>query len=890
VLNRTQYLKCALAAGSILSSAAAGQAWAQTSPPAPAAPAPAPGSSGGATGLQEVVVTATRQSNTANKVALSIAAVTQQTLDEQGLKTATDLVRVVPGLNVAGATNGVATFSIRGVVASVGAATTGVYLDDTSLSKRANTGIFQNNGAPAPLLFDLERVEVLKGPQGTLYGGSSEGGTVRYITPTPSLTTYSGMARAEVNNVQGGGWGDEFGVAVGGPLVQDKLGFRFSLMERKTAGWIDVYSPYDNSKLGTDVNGRTDYALRGAMLWQANERFSAEASAYTTFGMAQAEPQYGSATAVYAPNGQHISANQTFTTPQTCFNTTQLNVTGRPPVAQVACPAAGQPTPSGVFVRQAYTYGPFKQLNKDQAFSIVGQSRIENPQASNNLQVGSLTLNYNFDNFNLKSITSVLNDGQGYYGAGSEDPGNSQSTIQDPTHQSFPLFNYPGPTGLAGDYTGGFTGRNDRTSLQQEIRLSSPATSRPFSWVAGAFLNDSWTHIRYYYPGDDDAPYQQFWGVTAATRYGVDRTGTSQAFLNARINDKEVAGFADLNWWLTNQFKLTAGVRVSHVELDYYQVAYGQFDQRGPTDPQSITNGQAKATPVTPKFGAEYDFTPNDLVYFTAAEGFRAGGVNPQVSEAFCAVGLAQAGITSSQVPAAYGPDSVWSYELGGKFRLLDNTLQLNGALYRIDWSMVQATIPLSCGFNFVMNGGAARSQGVDFQSQYRPIPPLVLGLNFSYTDAKYINGVAGPNPQPGIKPSINPGDGFSIPPWQVSASAEYTHDIVNNMNGYLRLDYQYQGAYQNGASYGTSSYDYFTRGVPVVTYVNGRLGVRVKGFDVNIYANNLLDARAQIGNAGNGKIGCSDYYCNQYITYTPFVSQAYQQPRTVGLQLNYRF
>ena len=55
----------------------------------------------------------------------------------------------------------------------------------------------QNNGAPLPLLFDLERVEVLKGPQGTLYGGSSQGGTIRFITPTPSLTTYSGLMRAE---------------------------------------------------------------------------------------------------------------------------------------------------------------------------------------------------------------------------------------------------------------------------------------------------------------------------------------------------------------------------------------------------------------------------------------------------------------------------------------------------------------------------------------------------------------------------------------------------------------------------------------------------------------------------------------------------------------------
>src|SRR6202012_5165972 len=149
--------------------------------------------------------------------------VTQRTLDQQGIKQTQDLTRVVPGLTMVGpaaAGNGTssATFSIRGVVAPVGAATTGVYLDDVSLSKRANSGVAQNNGAPLPVMYDLDRVEVLKGPQGTLYGGSSEGGTVRFIPSDPSLTNYSGSARVEGKTVNLGGWGGEVGAAMGGPL------------------------------------------------------------------------------------------------------------------------------------------------------------------------------------------------------------------------------------------------------------------------------------------------------------------------------------------------------------------------------------------------------------------------------------------------------------------------------------------------------------------------------------------------------------------------------------------------------------------------------------------------------------------------------------------------
>ena len=95
----------------------------------------------------------------------------------------------------------------------------------------------QNNGVIAPLLYDLARVEVLKGPQGTLFGGSSEGGTVRFITPLPSLTEYSGTARAEGTTMGSRSeLSNEVAAAFGGPLVQDKLGFRVSGIRRQTGG------------------------------------------------------------------------------------------------------------------------------------------------------------------------------------------------------------------------------------------------------------------------------------------------------------------------------------------------------------------------------------------------------------------------------------------------------------------------------------------------------------------------------------------------------------------------------------------------------------------------------------------------------------------------------
>src|SRR5689334_5893423 len=106
--------------------------------------------------LQEVTVTATRQVETVNRVPLSIQAVTQENLDQQGIKTSADLVRAVPGLSTVANPGGAQqTFSIRGIVGGTGAATTSVYLDDTNLTKRANGGVAQNNGVVAPLLYDL---------------------------------------------------------------------------------------------------------------------------------------------------------------------------------------------------------------------------------------------------------------------------------------------------------------------------------------------------------------------------------------------------------------------------------------------------------------------------------------------------------------------------------------------------------------------------------------------------------------------------------------------------------------------------------------------------------------------------------------------------------------
>ena len=222
--------------------------------------------------LGEVVVTATRQADTVNRVPLSVTAVTQASIDKAGVKNLEELSRTVPSVTLRKSSEGSPSIAIRGLSSTLGAPTTAVYLDDTPLQKRDIPGATTGNGTPLPALFDLERVEILRGPQGTLFGGSAEGGAIRFITPAPSLTKYSVYARTEASAMKGGDPSYEAGLAVGGPIIQDKLGFRASVWGREGGGYMDHVSIYDAHEVASNTNNTVSQAVRGALTWAASDR------------------------------------------------------------------------------------------------------------------------------------------------------------------------------------------------------------------------------------------------------------------------------------------------------------------------------------------------------------------------------------------------------------------------------------------------------------------------------------------------------------------------------------------------------------------------------------------------------------------------------------------
>ncbi len=220
--------------------------------------------------LQEITVTATRREESLEKVPVSISALSQSDLNEGGIKSIDDIASITPGLQLAApygsAFPSLTTIAIRGLNTLSGASLVGVYVDDTPVAVRlsANT----NFGTPYPALFDLNRVEVERGPQGTLFGAGSEAGTVRFITNQPSLTSFSGFAHTELAMTEGGTRSYETGAAAGGPIVEDTLGFRVSLWDRHDGGYVDRIDPITGADVAPNDNQDDKLAIRAALGFQ----------------------------------------------------------------------------------------------------------------------------------------------------------------------------------------------------------------------------------------------------------------------------------------------------------------------------------------------------------------------------------------------------------------------------------------------------------------------------------------------------------------------------------------------------------------------------------------------------------------------------------------------
>lgn len=845
--------------------------------------------------IQEITVTAARQgAEPISRVPMSITAQTQKDLDQLDIKTGQDLSRVVPALNIGPTGPAGTNISIRGITSSNGAATTGIYLDDSALQTRTLVGIVTGGGVFLPQLFDLERVEVLKGPQGTLYGGSSEGGTVRFITPEPSLTQYSGYAKAEANTINYGGPGGEFGAAFGGPIVNDTIGFRASAWGRKIGGWIDHVDWRDaSSTVASDTNSEVQQAYRVALKIAPTDSLTITPAFY-----------YGSdrkkdSDSFYLPI-------PSFTTP--AFGT--LVSTGRPianggllpagytPSGATACPNTGTvqcytnvPGYNGqpVFIHPEHTY-PALNLGKYETIvntmagdDYTGEIDPQESPRNSSLFLPSLALEWRPGAVVVKSITSYVHD---------ETTGNFSLSAQEiPNTTATAGYSYlvqsPYIFDLATPFVGSYYYNAHRNGISEELRVASPSSQSRLSWQAGIYFNDAHTLSQTFAPENRSdlqlalfGHPQNTTGVSAA-----EIASNNQVSTNQWLEELQMAVFAEAGFRVTDKLKLTGGVRVSREEIDYTSTQWGLIYLRSATNP-IVTAGDVVEKPVTPKFSVSYQLTENDMVYASAAKGYRAGGVQGQASPVQCAADLQALGITST--PSYYGSDSVWSYEAGVKSSGWNGKVHVAASGFYISWDKPQTpyTLP-TCVFNYITNIGKAVSDGFDLQTELRPLPGLTLNLAMAYTDARYTQQITASTG------ALLVADGqpfVGIPNWTGNAGGRYDLPLGADSTAYFQANVQYTGRYRNSGGPGTPSYSPDHLETPAMTNVTARLGVQWKQYDVSLFADNLFNEDTLIANTLGNRYGCRNTDCSVYGSYYQDVKGTTYRPRTIGITASYRY
>ena len=230
----------------------------------PSAEATAAGTQGDGPNDGAIVITAQKREERLQDVPISISVVSGEQMVESGASQLSDYAAYVPGLQVDNAGSpGRSTLSLRGVAPIGPSATVGIYLDDAPVG---SSGIY-NRGQVFTLdlmPYDIQRLEVLRGPQGTLYGASSIGGLLKYVTVQPDLNDISGRAGAELFDIaHGGGLGWSVNARINVPLVEDALAVSGSFSRRRTPGYIDNILSGEE-----DVNDAVQEGGRAALLWR----------------------------------------------------------------------------------------------------------------------------------------------------------------------------------------------------------------------------------------------------------------------------------------------------------------------------------------------------------------------------------------------------------------------------------------------------------------------------------------------------------------------------------------------------------------------------------------------------------------------------------------------
>jgi iron complex outermembrane recepter protein len=774
-------------------------------------------------GIPEIVVTATRRSELLSKVPISVSAYTQEALDARGVKDFSDLVRFTPGVTLDA--NGTNNISIRGISSSAGAGTTAIYIDDTPIQMRALS--FYSDDA-LPKTFDLERVEVLRGPQGTLFGAGAEGGAVRYIMAQPNMHQASLYSRNEISFTQSGAPSYETGVAYGAPIVDNELGFRASLWYRHDGGWIDRIDPFTHDTAQENANFSNDVVARLAAKWAVNDSVTVTPS----------------------------------------FLYENLNVND----LTAYWPVLSNPN------SDSYKNGDPERLPEPDRFYLPAL-KIE---AELGGDVSLISNTSYFHRYNLSGYSGT-DYNLSYY-----QTFNNTMPIQPPSH--YPLIDGTGPHLPASlqNYRAPATVTNQLQTVAQEIRLQSDNPKADFIWTAGLFYSrNRQTSVEEIYDPMLNTLLPALFGpgFNALSVFGENLLSNGDSFDAYNFSrDRQLAVFGEVTYSLTDQLKATAGLRYSKVDVDFQNLVDGpqNFGSSG-------GSGQEHEKPVTPKFSLSYQLNPDNLFYATYAKGFRIGGANAPIPSS-CAQDLSNLGLAAA--PASYDSDKVNSYEVGAKNKITDHWRIASSLYYIKWHGIQQQIFLPICGFQFTANSGDAESKGGDVQLEFAPTSSLSFDLAVGHTDAKYTQDVyIGTTASLLVAAKGDAIEGASVtpsPPWTVSLGAQYDFVALDH-KAFVRLDYQYQG-HSNVATASedprTAIFDQFAYTPSATNFVSLRAGATVSHWSVSGFVDNLFDAHPESPPSADPHTGQDPNNANPP---SVLIRSYTVRPRTIGITASYR-
>jgi iron complex outermembrane receptor protein len=816
---------------------------------AAAAPAPAGNDS-------EIVVTALKRATSIQQTPIAITAVSADTLNRQNITDSQGLGRISPSLVINESSNGGSRVIIRNLYAT-GEPLVGLYYDEVPLSGTGGVSNDAGSSLPGLRLFDVERAEVLRGPQGTLYGASAMGGTIRIIMNKPEMSRFDGAVDGQLTTSahSGGAASGQMNGMINIPIIDGILSVRTSGFYERTSGFVD------NSLLGTNnINGSKSYGGRMIVRFKPTDHITFDLmSVYQDKQGARSDWNYTE----YQLGGQKYDQSLLIQQPQNdrlkLFSGTLNWDMGFATLTAV-----------GAYSDRLLQY-KFDYTSYFDRYETVNNSR-------------GLVAPYTGSPTAIPGYALFLNDCNSGYYAGS-------TSCDGPGYQK--LVNGYGNLST-------YQPQTNKTSTE-EIRLADDR--HRFKWTVGFYhsfrTNFTESLLNETDPNTGLQDYPSGYPVGNTYIVGVANNG-----LDRTINDKleQTAGFGEATWDITNKLSITGGLRYFNYNKTTTSTVLVPAYIAGNTRQAPLTTkGSEHGTLI--KAGLNYKFTRDMMFYFTAAQGYRPGGVNQTL------------GLPS--YAASYLADQVWSYEAGVKTAFFDRKVIVNLDVFRMDWTNMQISASYNNAFGFITNSSSpAQIQGLEFDTAYYPTSRLSMHVSGSYIKTKLEGDQSLPSgiaqcPVPFVAgttgcATISAGKAGNpipySPKWTIQTSGDYAMPIGSDLEiiSHGDLSYRssslttynlplYAASYPNGPGGTPGGAAMYT--LPGFATVGVRFGLEKDhgrwGF--YLFANNLFNTIGLVG-LTNGQASATQlaYRVNGTLIKPNFAQTI--APRVVGLEFKAKF